>query len=105
DVVRADGNRRVGGDRGGGDQALRVHAVLPWAGAGGALHPDRSVLPDVEGAALRFFDTIHRAGGGGEHGHAVLGGGAGGGGAVGAGACGQGGEGAGAGGGVQEGRG
>ncbi len=44
------------------DQAVRLHAVLPGAGAGRALHPDRSLLPVVEGEAERLRGALHRAG-------------------------------------------
>ena len=45
-----DGPRRVGGDRRRGDQAVRLHALLPRPRPGRPLHPDRSVLPLLEGA-------------------------------------------------------
>ena len=41
----------VGGHRRRRDQAVRVHAVLSRAGHRRPLHPDRSVLPVVEGCA------------------------------------------------------
>ena len=53
DGLRPDGHRRVGGHRGGEDQAVRLHAVLPGAGPRRPLHPDRPVLPVVEGARVR----------------------------------------------------
>ncbi len=47
DALRPDGHRRVGGDRRGQDQAVRLPGVLSRAGAGRALHPDRPVLSDA----------------------------------------------------------
>ena len=60
--VPQDGHRRVGSDRRGEDQAVRVHAVLPGPGPGRPLHSDRSVLSLVEGAAERLRMPVHRAG-------------------------------------------
>ena len=51
--VRPDEHRRVGGGRRGQDQAVRVHGVLSRARPRRPLHPDRSVLPVVEGEADR----------------------------------------------------
>ena len=59
--VPQDGHRRVGSDRCGEDQAVRVHAVLPRSRAGRPLHSDRSVLSLVEGAAERLRMPVHRA--------------------------------------------
>ena len=53
DGLRPDGHRRLGGDRGGQDQAVRLYAVLSGPGAGRPLHPDRSLLPDLEGSRVR----------------------------------------------------
>src|SRR5258707_1347651 len=53
DRLQRDGHRYLGGDRGGQDQALRLYAVLPRPRAWRALHPDRSVLPGLEGAGIR----------------------------------------------------
>ena len=52
-VYDAHGHRRLGGDRGGQDQAVRLHAVLSRPRPRRALHPDRSVLPHLEGARVR----------------------------------------------------
>mgnify|MGYP003694108443 CR=1 FL=1 len=54
-------DRRVGSDRGGGDQAIRLHAVLSRPRPRRTLHPDRSVLPVVEGARERLRGPLHRA--------------------------------------------
>ena len=63
--ARADvprhGHQRVGSDRRGQDQAVRLHAVLPGPRPGRALHPDRSVLSELEGAAVRLREPLHRA--------------------------------------------
>ncbi len=48
-----DGHRRLEGDRRRGDQAVRLPGVLPGARPGRPLHPDRPVLPDLEGARGR----------------------------------------------------
>ena len=55
-------HRRLGGGRRGGDQAVRLHAVLPRARPRRPLHPDRPVLPVVEGEAERLRPAVHRAG-------------------------------------------
>ena len=47
--LRPDGDRRLGGDRRGQDQAVRLPGVLPGPGPGRPLHPDRPVLPDLGG--------------------------------------------------------
>ena len=47
--VRPHGHRRVGSRRRRQDQAVRLHAVLSGPGPRRPLHPDRSVLPVVEG--------------------------------------------------------
>ena len=70
--LRPDGHRRLGGHRGGQDQAVRLHAVLPGPGPGRALHPARPVLPVVEGGRVRAVDALHRAGGRDQHLHAAL---------------------------------
>ena len=41
-------------------------AFYPGPGRGRALHSGRSVLPDLEGEAVRLRDAVHRAGGRGE---------------------------------------
>ena len=48
--------------RGGGDEAVRLHALLPGPGAGRALHPARPVLPVLEGGRVRRVGALHRAG-------------------------------------------
>ena len=58
--VRSHGNQRVGSDRRGGHQAVRVYAVLSRAGPGRTLHSDRSVLSVLEtkqaGIEARFIE-------------------------------------------------
>ena len=46
-ALRPDGHRRLGSDRRGQDQAVRLPGVLSRSGAGRALHPDRPVLSDA----------------------------------------------------------
>ena len=70
-VYDGDGHRRLGGDRGGQDQAVRLHAVLSRPGPRRALHPDRPVLPDLEGARVRHRHALHRAGRRDQHGDAA----------------------------------
>ena len=57
-ALRPDGDRHLGGRGRGGDQAVRVHAVLARAGPRRALHPDRSLLPHLEGARVRLLDRF-----------------------------------------------
>ena len=52
-ALRPHGHRRVGGDRRGQDQAVRVPGVLPRPRARRALHPDRPVLPDLDRPQVR----------------------------------------------------
>ena len=59
--VPPHGHRRVGGDRRGEDQAVRLHAVLSRPRPGRPLHPDRSVLPVLEGEAVQLRGALHRA--------------------------------------------
>ncbi len=66
-----DGHRRLGGDRGGEDEAVRLPGLLSRPGPGRALHPDRPVLPDVGGSAARRPHALHRAGRRGQHRHAA----------------------------------
>ena len=54
DAVPPHGAERLGGRRRGGDQAVRLHALLARAGPGRPLPPDRPVLPLVEGAGVRL---------------------------------------------------
>ena len=51
----------LGGDRRRRDQAVRVHAVPPGPGPRRPLHPDRPLLPHVEGARVRPAHRVHRA--------------------------------------------
>ena len=57
DRLHADGHRRLGRDRRGQDQAVRLHAVLSGAGARRALHSDRSVLSVLARASSSNVDT------------------------------------------------
>ena len=59
--ARPDGHQRLGGDRGGEDQAVRLHAVLPGPRARRPLHPARPLLPDLEGGRARRLGALHRA--------------------------------------------
>ena len=58
---RPDGHRRLGGHRGGQDQALRLHALLPGPRPRRALHPARPLLPHLEGGRARGVGALHRA--------------------------------------------
>ena len=60
--VRPHEHRRLGSRRCGEDQAVRLHGVLPRPGPRRTLHPDRSVLPVVEGEAERLRSALHRTG-------------------------------------------
>ncbi len=71
-ALRAHGHRRLGGDRRGRDQAVRLRVVQARARPRRPLHPDRSLLPHLEGARVRLLDAVHRAGGRGQQQHAVL---------------------------------
>ena len=71
-ALRPDGHRRLGGRRRRGDEAVRLHVVQAGPRPRRPLHPDRSVLPDVEGARVRLLDAVHRARRRGEQQHAVL---------------------------------
>ncbi len=53
---------RLGRDRGGGDETVRVHEVHAGTGLGRALHPARSPLPVVEDGESRLQDAVDRAG-------------------------------------------
>ena len=55
DALRPDGHRHLGGDRRGQDQAVRLHALLSRARPRRPLHPDRPVLPHLEGARVRAW--------------------------------------------------
>ena len=71
-AVRPHGSRRLGGDRGSRDEALRLHALRARAGARRALPSRRPVLPVVEGARVRLLHGVHRARREGQREHAVL---------------------------------
>ncbi len=59
-IYDRDGNRRLGSDRGGQDQAVRFPGVLPWPGLGGHCIPiDPFYLTWVarkHGLATRFIE-------------------------------------------------
>ena len=61
DALRPDGHRRLGRDRRRRDQALRLHAVPARPRPRRALHPDRPLLPHLEGARVRPPHRVHRA--------------------------------------------
>ena len=52
-ALRQDGHRRLGGDRRGEDQAVRLSGVLSRPRPRRPLHPDRSVLSHLDGEAAR----------------------------------------------------
>ena len=60
--LRPDGNRRLGSDRRGEDEAVRFPGVLPRPRPRRTLHPDRSVLSDMGRPQVRPVDPLHRAG-------------------------------------------
>src|SRR5579859_3808125 len=58
-ALRADGDRRLGGRRCSGDQAVRVHELQAGPGPRRPLHPGRPVLPHLEGARVRLLHRVH----------------------------------------------
>ena len=62
DRLRQAGRRRLGGDRRGGDEAVRLHEVHAGPGHRRPLHPARSALPRVEDADAQLQDALHRPG-------------------------------------------
>ena len=60
-ALRPDEHRRLGGDRRGGDEAVRLHELPARPRARRPLHADRPLLPDVEGARVRLLHGVHRA--------------------------------------------
>ncbi len=72
DPLRPHGHRHLGGRGRGRDEAVRLHALQPRAGPRRPLHPDRSLLPQLEGARVRLLHGVHRARRQGERGDAVL---------------------------------
>ena len=68
--LRATRHRCVGGDRRRGHQAVRLHALLSRAWSRWALHPDRPLLPVMEGTRQRVRGAFHRAGRTRERAHA-----------------------------------
>ena len=71
-ALRHDGDRHLGGHRGGGHQAVRLPGVLSRPRRGRSLHPGRSVLSELEGAAVRLPGEVHRAGRRGQRVHAAV---------------------------------
>ncbi len=59
-------------DRGRRHEAVRLHELPAGARPRRTLHPDRSLLPDVEGARVRLLDRVHRARREGEREHALV---------------------------------
>ncbi len=72
DPLRPDGDRHLGGRRRRRHQAVRLHAVQPGPRPRRPLHPDRSLLPQLEGARVRLLHGVHRARRQGQRGDAVL---------------------------------
>ena len=62
-MCRNPRRRRLGGDRRGAHEAVRLHALLSGAGPRRPLHSGRSVLSRLEGAAARLRASLHRVGG------------------------------------------
>ena len=62
-ALRPPGNRHLGGDRRGQDQALRFPGLLSRPGSGRALHSHRPFLLDLVGAEARHGHPLYRAGG------------------------------------------
>ena len=71
-ALRPDGDRHLGGRRRRRDEAVRLHAFRAGPRPRRPLHPDRPLLPDLEGAGVRLLDPIHRARRRGQPEHAVL---------------------------------
>ena len=57
-ALRPDGDRHLGGRRRRRDEAVRLHALRAGPGPRRALHPDRPLLPDLEGARVRLLDRF-----------------------------------------------
>ncbi len=71
DALHAHGNRYLGSDRGGLDQAVRIPSVLSRARSRRTLHSRRSVLSFLESERVRLPHPLYRAGGRDQHQHAV----------------------------------
>ena len=71
-ALRPARDRRLGGDRRGRDQAVRLHALRPRARHGRPLPADRPLLSRLQGARARLLPGVHRAGGEGQPGPARL---------------------------------
>ncbi len=59
-ALQSDGHRRVGGDRRGRHEAVRVRGLPPWHRSRRSLHPRRPAVPVVEGARVRLPHRVHR---------------------------------------------
>src|SRR5687768_280193 len=70
--LRPHGHRRVGGNRRGRDQAVRIHVLQAGPRHGRSLSPGRPLLSRVAGARVRHADGVHRARRRGEPAHALL---------------------------------
>src|SRR5207248_11718896 len=70
-ALPSDGDRYMGSHRSRFDQAVRVPSLLPGPGAWRTLHTDRSVLPLVEGKAIRLSHPLYRVVGRGQYVHAI----------------------------------
>ncbi len=71
-ALRPDARRRLGGRRGGRDEALRIHELQAGARPRRALPPRGSLLPRLESARVRLLHGVHRARGQGQREHALL---------------------------------
>ena len=70
--LRPDGDRRLGGHRGGEDEALRLHALLSRPGLGGHCIPLDPFYLTWKAARVRSLGALHRARGRDQHLDAAL---------------------------------
>ncbi len=71
-ALRPDRRGRLGGRRGGVDEAVRLHELQARPRPRWTLPSGRSVLPLLEGARVRLLHGVHRARRQGEREHAVV---------------------------------
>ena len=71
-ALRPDGDRRLGGRRGGCDEAVRVHGFKPGPGLGGHCIPIDPFYLTWKAREYGFYTRVHRAGRQGQRDHAVL---------------------------------